>query len=432
MNKSVLVIGGGIAGIQVAIDLANMDFKVHLVEKTSSIGGRMAQLDKTFPTNDCSMCILSPKMIECYRHENIHLMVYSEIMKVDGYLGNFNVKVLKKPTFVDWNKCVGCGNCVERCPKKVPNEFNMFLDKRKAIYLRFPQAVPKKVVIDPKNCLYLNKGKCRNCEKICQAKAIDFSQKEEIVDLNVAAIVIATGYEIYDVSHVKEYGYGRIANVITAMEFERLISASGPTKGELSRPSDGKIPRRIAFILCVGSRDVRSNLFCSSVCCMYATKEAILAKEHCKNLEAFIFYTDLRAVGKNFQSYVIRARDEYGVNFIRGRPGKIIENESNRGIIIFYEDTTTRVFQKMEVDLVVVCPALIPSTDKLYRKLGVEVDNHGFIHIPDRFFHPFDTNIPGIFACGFCQNPQDIPNSVIQASGTAARIREVVVGGWSR
>jgi len=427
MKKSVLVIGGGIAGMQASIDLANMGFQVYLVEKTSSIGGRMTQLDKTFPTNDCSLCILSPKMYECSRHENIHLLTFAEVIEVSGEFNNFYVKIVKKPTFVEWDKCTGCGNCVEKCPIRVPNEFNMFLDKRKAIYLRFPQAVPRKVLIDAANCLFLTKGKCRACEKVCQVGAINFDQKEEIIGLNVGAIVVATGFEPYNVSSLKEYGYGVVKNVVTALEYERLISASGPTTGELHRPSDKKPPEKLAFIQCVGSRDVRHNLFCSSVCCMYATKEAILAREHYRNLEVFIFYTDLRAGGKKFQSYVIRAKSEYEVSYIRGRPGKIEENKSTTNPIIFYEDTTRRVRKEMEVDLVVLCQALIPSTPRgIVDKLDIGLDDHGFIEIPDRVFAPFDTKVPGIFACGWCQNPQDIPTSVIQASGVAARIAEVI------
>jgi heterodisulfide reductase subunit A len=426
-TKSILIIGGGIAGIQTALDLADMGFQVYLVERSSSIGGRMAQLDKTFPTNDCSMCILSPKMIGCARHENITLLVYSEVVGIKGDPGNFTVRIRQKPKYVDHIKCTGCGDCISKCPAQVPNEFNMSLDTRKAIWLRFPQAVPRKVVIDSDNCLFLTKGRCRVCEKVCQAGAIDFDQKEKIIELNAVAIVFAIGFEPYDVSSLKEYGYNEVENVIIAMEYERLISASGPTGGELVRRSDKKVPSKLAFIQCVGSRDIRNKLYCSSVCCMYATKEAILAKEHYQDIETIIFYTDLRAGGKNFQSYISRARDEYGVLYIRGRPGQIERSDDTGNPIIIYEDTTTRLLKQIEVDMVVLCPALVPSkANNIERKLGIELDAYGFIKIPDRVFFPFDTSRDGIYACGFCQNPQDIPNSVVQASGVAARVAEIV------
>ena len=296
-NQSVAVVGGGIAGIQASIDLANMGFRVYLVEQTPSIGGRMAQLDKTFPTNDCSMCILAPKMIECAGHENVELLTYTELAEVRGTEGDFKVTVRRKPRYVDLTKCTGCGECTEKCPRRVPDEFNVGLDKRKAIYLPFPQAVPRKVTIDEEACLYLTKGRCRVCEEVCQAGAIDFEQQEEILELEVGALLLATGFDPFDPAALKEYGYGKIENVITGLEYERLICASGPTGGHLERPSDGKVPGAIAFIQCVGSRDVNYKPYCSSVCCMHATKEAILANEHYPDLKSFIFYTDMRAVG---------------------------------------------------------------------------------------------------------------------------------------
>lgn len=430
-SNAVLVIGGGIAGIQASIDLANLGFQVHLVERTPSIGGRMAQLDKTFPTNDCSICILAPKMIECASHERINLLTYSEVIEVEGQARDFRVKVVKKPRFVDMSRCTGCGECVERCPRRVPNEFNLFLDKRKAIYLPFPQAVPRKMTIDAQNCLHFLKGRCRLCEEACQAGAIEFGQEEEMVELSVGAIILATGFDPYDVAALKEYGYGEIENVITGLEFERLISASGPTSGELERPSDKKPPQVIAFIQCVGSRDVNYNPYCSTVCCMHATKEAILASEHHPDLRSFVFYTDLRAVGKGFQEYVTRAKEEQGVTYIRARPGRI--TEKNGHPIVWYEETVfkegeERKVRKMEVDLVILCQALVPhgSHEEVARKVGVELDEVGFIRIPDRLSRPVDTSVEGVFACGFCQGPQDIPDSVIQASGAAARVAELL------
>ncbi|MDH4207566.1 MAG: CoB--CoM heterodisulfide reductase iron-sulfur subunit A family protein, partial [Anaerolineae bacterium] len=341
-GESVLVVGGGIAGIQASIDLANMGQHVYLVEQSPSIGGRMAQLDKTFPTNDCSMCILAPKMIECAGHKNVELLTYSEVEEVSGGPGHFRVVVRRKPRYVDVTKCTGCGDCAEKCPRRVPDEFNVGLGKRKAIYLPFPQAVPRKMTIDAESCLYLTKGRCRVCEETCQAGAIDLEQQEELLELEVGAIVLATGFDPFDPAALEEYGYGRIANVITGLEYERLICASGPTGGHLARPSDGKVPETIAFIQCVGSRDVNYQAYCSSVCCMHATKEAILANEHYRQLKSFIFYTDMRAVGKQFQEYLTRAKEEYQVTFVRSRPGKITVNEATGNPIVWYEATVLK------------------------------------------------------------------------------------------
>jgi heterodisulfide reductase subunit A len=432
MNHSVLIIGAGIAGIQASIDLAQMGFQVYLVERTPSIGGRMAQLDKTFPTNDCAICILAPKMIECAGHENVHLLTYSEIVGVDGQVGDFTVRVRKKPRYVDVERCTGCGECVEKCPRRVVDEFNVGLSRRRAIYLPFPQAVPRKMTVDADYCLYLadrKKGRCRLCEEVCQAGAIDWQQQEEIVELGVGAIVVATGFDPYDVSTLKEYGFGTIPNVITSLQYERLVSASGPTSGELRRPLDGQHPHTVAFIQCVGSRDVNYNPYCSSVCCMFATKEAILANEHDPKLRSYVFYTDLRAGGKRFQEYIARASQEYQVTYIRGRPGIISENSQTGNPIVRYEDTTARQVQEMEVGLVVLCQALVPrrGQEEVAALLGIELDEHGFAHIPERLSRPIDTSVPGIFACGYCQSPQDIPESVVQASGAAARVAELLV-----
>ncbi len=437
-NGSVVVIGGGISGIQASIDLANMGFQVYLVEQSSSIGGRMAQLDKTFPTNDCSMCILAPKMIECAGHENVHLLTYSELVGVDGEAGDFRVTVRKKPRYVDVSKCTGCGECTEKCPRRVPDEFNAGLGKRKAIYLPFPQAVPRKMTIDAEACLYLSKGRCRVCQETCQAGAIDFEQQEEVVELAVGAIVLATGFDPFDPRSLKEYGYGEIENVITGLEYERLICASGPTGGRLERPSDGQVPDVIAFIQCVGSRDVNYQRYCSSVCCMHATKEAILANEHYPDLKSFIFYTDMRAVGKQFQEYVSRAREEYGVCYLRSRPGKITVNSETGDPLVWYDETVyseagdpQRRVTSMEVDLAVLCQALVPHSvhEEMASKMGLELDESGFVAIENRLVRPVDTSVPGVFACGFCQAPQDIPDSVVQASAAAARVAEVLSPG---
>jgi heterodisulfide reductase subunit A len=429
-KKSVLVIGGGIAGIQSSLDLANMGFQVYLVEKTPSIGGRMSQLDKTFPTNDCSMCILAPKMIEASRHPNIRLLTYSEVEGVAGNSGRFKVKIRKKARFVDEEKCTGCGTCMQKCPYKTDSEFEVGLSKRKAAYIPFPQAVPNVATIDPDTCIYIKSEgkKCGACMKFCDAGAIDFAQQDQIIEVEVGSIILATGFELYDPSVLEEYGYGKLKNVITAMQYERMISASGPTGGQLQRPSDGKTPKKLAFIQCVGSRDTHYKLYCSSVCCMHATKEAILANEHYPDLEAFIFYTDMRAVGKRFQEYIARAEQQYKVTYIRSRPSKVTEDQDTGNPILWYEETTSRTRTSMEVDMVVLCQAMIPSGSikDMSSMMHLSLNDYQFVHIPDRLFHPVDTEIPGLFACGFCQAPQDIPDSVVQASAAAARAAEFV------
>lgn len=429
-EKAVMVVGAGIPGIQAATDLANMGFKVYLIESTPSIGGRMAQLDKTFPTNDCAICILAPKMIDCYQHPNIETLTYSEVIGCKGSLGSFKVQVKKKPRYVDIEKCTGCGECFEKCPKKITNDFNMGLDKRKAIYMPFLQSVPKKATIDARYCLKLLKDKCGNCEKVCQAGAIDFEQKEEIVELDVGAIIVSVGMDFYDMGKLAEYGYGRIKGVITAMEFERFICASGPTSGHLHE-TDDEPPKTIAFIQCAGSRDFSHLPYCSAVCCMHSTKEAILANEHYPELKSYIFYIDLRAVGKGFQGYLKRAQQEYKVTYIRSKVGFITENKETGKPILQYEETKERKVKTLEVDLVVLAQALCPSNSvsSLSKVLGFDVDEYGFVLTPREAKSPMDTTVSGIYACGFVKAPQDIPESVAQASGAAARAAEALLRG---
>lgn len=427
-KPSVLVIGGGIAGIQASLDLSNQGFTVYLVEKSPSIGGRMAQLDKTFPTMDCSICILAPKMIECFRHPNIKLLTYSEVKEVKGAAGNFKVKILKKPRFVDETKCTGCGICSEKCPIKVPNEFEMNLGTKKVIYMPFPQAVPRVATIEKENCLLFQKGVCKICQKLCQAGAVDFDQQPEEITLNVSAIILATGFNPFDPSAMYVYGYRRYKNVITSLEFERLVNASGPTNGKLLRPSDNEPPYRIAFIQCVGSRSQKGVPYCSSACCMYATKEAILIKEHEPTSEVHIFYIDLKVFGKGFQEFVNRAMHEWAVDYIRGRPSEIKENPKTGDLVIWYEDSTDRKVKTMLVNLAVLCTALVPRPDnkELADVLGVELDEYGFFKAKDPLRAPVDATVPGIFMCGYCQGPKDISESVAQASGAAGRAAEVV------
>lgn len=428
-QKAVLVVGGGVSGIQASLDLANRGLKVYLVERSPSIGGRMAQLDKTFPTMDCSMCILAPKMIECSHHSNVHLLTYSEVKEVKGSVGNFTVKVLRKPRYVNETRCTGCGVCFERCPVEVPNEFDEGIGMRKAIYMPFPQAVPRVSIIDKENCL-----ECGLCERVCEAKAVDLLQEPEEIVLNVGAIILATGFDLFDAKEIPAFGYGRYRNVITSLELERLLCASGPTGGHLIRPSDGKIPTRIAFIQCVGSRDRRfGHTYCSSICCKYSVKDAVLIKEHEPKAEVTIFYIDMRAFGRGFQEFTNRAKTEYGIRFIRGSPGEIMEDPQTKDLEIWFEDTMGGTIERLSFDLVVLCPALIPSAgvEELTKVLGIEADRHRFFKALNTLTNPVDTTVPGIFSCGYCLGPKtgDIPDSIMQASATAARVGEVLMEG---
>lgn len=426
-TRAALVIGGGIAGIQAALDLAEMGIQVHLVERLPSIGGRMAQLDKTFPTNDCSTCILSPKMNDCARHPNITLHTYTEVTALDGEAGDFTATILKHPRYVDETKCTGCGECILKCPAKVPDTFDMGLRERKAIYLYFPQAIPQVMTIDPDHCIYLDRGKCGACAKVCEADAIDFEQTELELTLDVGAVVVATGYDFFDPRGLAQFGYERCPNVITALKYERLISASGPTEGHLLRPSDEQPAKRVGFIQCVGSRDVRHQQFCSSVCCMHSSKQAVLAAEHDPEAESYVFYTDFRASGKGFREYVARAEQEYGVNYVRSRVARVAEDEANNPVI-HYENVETSRPARMTVDLAVLATSLIPrpGTAALAQMLDIEVDAYGFVKTEPHA--PVDTTRPGIFAAGCCRGPFDIPESVVQASAAAARAARVVGG----
>lgn len=431
MKEKVVVVGGGIAGIQAALDLGDMGFEVHLVEMTPSIGGHMAQLDKTFPTNDCSLCILSPKMIMCADHENIKLHTYSEIESISGDFPHFKVTIREKARYVDVSRCTGCGDCAAKCPVKVPSEYEEALAKRKAIYLPFPQAVPRKVTIDAEHCRMITQKKCGVCKKVCQAGAIDFDQKDNAIDIDASAIVIATGYEQMDLSQVPQFGFGIAKDVVSSLQFERILSASGPTGGHLVRPSDGTEPKTLAFIQCVGSRDAKTHVYCSSVCCMYATKESILAGEHAPNVQTTIFYMDMRAVGKNFQEFVQRAKRSYGVRYVQSRPAKLQPAEDGKGVLINYEKKGTggEVAQD-EFDMAVLCPALVPSstTSRFAQSVGLKLDPDGFFATPD-LQYPIDSTKKGIVVCGFASTPMDIPDAVTQASSAAARVAELISRG---
>ncbi|MEE9151718.1 MAG: FAD-dependent oxidoreductase, partial [Thermoplasmata archaeon] len=428
--KGALVIGGGIAGIQASLDLANSGIKVYLVERSPSLGGRMAQLDKTFPTNDCAMCILSPKLVEVARHPNIELYTLSEVTNLEGEKGDFLVTIQKHPRYVDENKCVGCGACAEKCPVKMPNEFDIDLAIRKAIYVPFPQAVPLKYTIDNRNCLYFKlrkkpiidkKGRCMLCVKQCEAEAIDHEMKPTEHYLKVGAIIVATGFDLIDPKIRSEYGYGIFENVLTSLQFERLLSASGPTNGKVVRPSDNMPPRNISFVQCFGSRDHhRGCKYCSRVCCMYTMKEAMLAKEHDSSIENIsIFYIDIRAYGKGFEDYFSRAKKD--MNFYRGRPAKISEDAITKDILIRVENTETGQTERIRTNLLVLSPAIVPSegTGELARVLGVQLDENGFVKSSGH--GDLRTSRDGIFVCGAIEAPKDIPDTVAQASGAAVK-----------
>jgi len=418
VKKSTLIIGGGIAGIQAALDLADMGYKVYLLEKQPSIGGKMAQLDKTFPTMDCAACILTPKMVDASRHENIELITYAEVKEIKGYVGNFTVKVVKKPRYVIEELCTGCMDCAEACPVEVPNEFDLSLGSRKAIYVPFPQAVPLVYTLDQESCIG-----CGACKNVCTIEAIDFNQKPVELTLEVGTIIIATGYNVFDATRKPEYGYGRYENVITGLEFERLINASGPTGGKLLRLSDGKEPRSIAFIQCVGSRDENTNLYCSRVCCMYAIKNARLYKEKHPETEVYIFYIDIRAFGKGYEEFYKIAQEEYGIKFFKGRPSVIYENDKTGGLVLNVEDTMLGRKIEVEVDLVVLSVGMEPGadTESISKMLGVSRGADGFFLEAHPKLRPVDTLVEGVYLAGAAQGPKDIPDTVAQASGAAAR-----------
>ncbi|TFF90881.1 MAG: CoB--CoM heterodisulfide reductase iron-sulfur subunit A family protein [Promethearchaeota archaeon] len=424
MEGSVLVIGGGIAGIQTSLDLTELGFKVYLVEKTPSIGGRMAQLDKTFPTNDCSLCILAPKMVEVFRNPNIELMTYHEVQEIIGKAGDFTVKVLKKPRYIDETKCKGCGDCAAKCPKiEAPNPFDMDLGKRKSVYIPFPQAVPPIYLIDPEMCLKLTKGVCGVCEKVCTAEAIDYEQKPQIIELKVGAVVVATGFDMPAKELSSRWGYN-YQNVVSALEYERILCASGPFGGHVLRPSDEDEPEIIAFIQCAGSRDLHENVpYCSSVCCMYTAKEAIITKEHSEHSQCFVFRHDIRAFGKNFYEFTQRAQEEYGVKYFQTKISTILEDHETNDLIIHYEDLKTGKFNDFRANLVVLATPLVPSkgTSELAEILGIERDHYDFFK-EKSYFNKSLSSKDGIFLCGFCQGPMDIPETVADASGVASQV----------
>ena len=420
VSPAALVIGGGIAGIQAALDIADAGFKVYLVEREPSIGGRMAQLDKTFPTLDCSSCILTPKMVDVGRHPNIELLTYSEVVDLQGQVGDFRVKVKKKPRYVHEELCTGCGLCVEACVwKKIPSEFDAGVAMRSAIYIQFPQAVPLKAVIDEDTCLYLTRGKCgRKCQQACERGAIDFEMKEELVDLHIGAVIVATGFDPFDPHLKPELGYGQYPNVITALEFERLSSASGPTRGKITL--NGKEPKEVVFIQCVGSRDQTvGNEYCSRVCCMYTAKQAHLVKERIPDANATVFYMDVRAFGKGYEEFYDRVRRE-GVRYRRGSVSEIYKRGDR--VVVRAEDTLLGEPLEVEADMVVLAVGVVPRSDveDVAELLNLERSPDGFFAEAHPKMRPVDTARDGIYLAGCCQGPKDIPDAVAQAKAAAA------------
>ena len=425
IEPTALVVGGGIAGIQAALDVAEGGKKVILVERSGSIGGHMARLSETFPTLDCSQCILTPRMVEAASHPNVSLMAYSEVESVEGFVGNFQVTIRRKARYVDWSKCTGCGDCWAKCPvKKIPSEFDAGLSVRTAIYRPSAQAVPNKPVIDAAHCLMLTNKKCGACAKVCERGAINFQDADELLKVKVGAVVLATGFDLWDHSAYGEYGGGRLADVLDGFQFERLASASGPTDGQIRRPSDGAVPQTVVFVQCCGSRDEKvGKAYCSKICCMYTAKHAMLYKHKVHEGRAVVFYMDVRAGGKGYEEFVRRAVESDGVEYVRGRVSRIYRRRDGK-LIIRGADTLAGRPVAIEADLVVLADAVVPrgGAERLARMLGVGQGADGFYSEAHPKLRPVETSAAGVFLAGACQSPKDIPETVSQASAAAAKV----------
>jgi heterodisulfide reductase subunit A len=418
-----LIIGAGIAGMQAALDIANSGYEVVLVDKLPSIGGRMAQLSETFPTLDCAQCILTPRTVEVGHHENIRLLTYSQVERVTGHMGDFRVRVRRDPPYVKWDVCTGCGLCQEKCPKRVESHFERGMGRRKAIYTLSPQAVPNKPVLDRENCLYFERGKCRVCEKFCPVGAIDFEQREVVVEERVGCIVLATGYDLYPREELAEYGQGAIPDVIDGLAFERLLSASGPTAGRVLRPSDGREPKEVVFVQCAGSRDPELGVpYCSKTCCMYTAKHAMLYKHRVPDGQAYVFYIDIRSAGKDYEEFVQRAMEEDRALYLRGKASRIFRDGDK--VMIWGVDTLNNAQIEIAADLVVLATPMVPSSGSraLAEVLGLEADEFGFLTEIDANMRPMQGSRAGIFMAGAGVGPKDISETVSQASGAAAKV----------
>lgn len=428
IEKKVLVIGGGISGIQSAIDISFARYPVTIVEKESTIGGRMARFDKTFPTLDCAACILTPKMVTVSQNEYVTIHTCSEVEEVSGHIGNFKVKIRNKARSVDLHKCTGCGACWNKCPVKVPSEFDMEMGNRKAIYVPFPQAVPNVPVIDREHCLWFTQKKCGLCKKICPFGAIDYDMQDAVIEEKFGAIIVATGFTQFDHSVYGEYGYGKFKDVITGLHFERMANSSGPTGGKIVRPSDGKEAQDVVFIQCVGSRDEQKGVpYCSRLCCMYTAKHALLLKEHNKESQAYIFYIDIRAAGKNYEEFVKKVQTDYGAVYLRGRVARIFEKGGK--LIVRGADTLSGGQVEIKADLVVLATGLIAQPDavKLAQMLHIPYDQNNLFTEAHPKLAPVETITSGIFLTGACQSPKDIPDTVATASAASVKALGLMV-----
>ena len=427
VTKRALVIGGGIAGIQTALDVADAGYEVDIVEQRPTIGGRMAQLDKTFPTLDCSACILTPKMVEASQNEKINIISYAKVEKVSGFVGSFKATIRKKARFVDETKCTGCSLCMQKCPsKKGKDEFNMNMNNRPAIYIPFAQAIPNVAVIDPEQCVKLKTGKCGLCEKVCAAGAINYKMEDELIEREYGAIVVATGFKPIDPSPLNEYGYAENADVVTSLELERLMNAAGPTKGTLLRPSDGKHPHEIVFIQCVGSRcdenTERGKPYCSKICCMYTAKHAMLIRDKYPDTNVHVFYIDVRTPGKNFDEFYRRAVEQYGVDYIKGMVGKVAKEGDK--LMVRGSDLINNQQVEIAADLVVLATAIEPdpSARSIGTMLTASMDTNDFFTEAHAKLRPVESPTAGIFLSGVAQGPKDVPETVAQASAAASKV----------
>ena len=423
--KRALVIGGGIAGIQSALDIAEAGYEVDIVEKAPTIGGKMAQLDKTFPTLDCAACILTPKMVEAASNEKIKIYSFAEVESVKGFVGNFTAKIKKKARYVDETLCTGCGLCTEKCPsRKALNEFNRGMNTRSAVYIPFAQAVPKLAIIDPTACLHFKTGKCGLCERNCSAKAIKFDQQDEYIEQKYGAIVVATGFDTINLDNFGEYGYKENPDVITSLELERLMNAAGPTGGVLLRPSDKQHPKKIVFVQCVGSRGLRpcDKPYCSKICCMYTAKHSMLIREKYPDTEVTVFYIDVRTPGKNFDEFYRRAVEQYGVNYIKGQVGKVVENDGK--LTVYGSDLLMNEQVIIDADLVVLATAIEPdkTAKSVATMLTASIDTNNFFTEAHPKLRPVESPTAGVFLSGVCQGPKDIPETVAQASAAAVKV----------